>query len=435
MASRPNIVFLISDDHRFDALGAAGNSAVHTPTMDALAAKGVLMTHACNMGAQHGAVCMPSRAMIMTGRTLFHLQECGRLLPTSDVTFPELLRQNGYRTHAVGKWHSDEAAHVRLFETASSVFFGGMFQNQWKPEVCERTPDGKGHTKPVLVERHAAELFADSAVEFLDGYKDAKPFLMYVAFTSPHDPRTPPKEFLDRYPADEIAVPPNFAPEHPFDIGLTGGRDEMLAPFPRTPAIVQRHIADYYGMITHLDAQIGRILQALEKNGQANNTIVVYTADHGLAVGQHGLFGKQNLYDHSIRVPMILRGPGIPRGKQVDAFCYLLDLYPTFCEMLGIPAPGTVEGKSLVPLFDGRTDVLRESMFYAYQSVSRSVRDRRMKLIEHTVNGQRTTQLFDTVADPFEIQNLANHPARSADLTRLRTELVRWQKMIDDTVN
>src|SRR5471030_2658595 len=135
MASRPNIVFLISDDHRFDALGAAGNSAVHTPNMDALAANGVLMTHACNMGAQHGAVCMPSRAMIMTGRTLFHLKEYGRLLPASDVTFPELLRQNGYRTHVVGKWHSDEAAHLRCFETASSVFFGGMFQNQWKPEV------------------------------------------------------------------------------------------------------------------------------------------------------------------------------------------------------------------------------------------------------------------------------------------------------------
>src|SRR5262249_22785817 len=153
--------------------------------------------------------------------------------------------------------------------------------NQWKPAVRERTPDGKGHTEPAVVEHHATELFADAAVDFLKQYNDANPFLMYVAFTSPHDPRTPPKEFLDRYPPENIALPPNFAPEHSCDNGTLRGRDEELAPFPRPPAVVQRHIAEYYGMITHLDAQIGRILQALEETGRAENTIVVYTADHG----------------------------------------------------------------------------------------------------------------------------------------------------------
>src|SRR5262249_39626220 len=158
-----------------------------------------------------------------------------------------------------------------------------------------------GHTEPVTVEKHATELFADSAVDFLNGYKDQNPFMLYVAFTSPHDPRTPPQEFLDLYPPEKIPLPPNFLPEHPFDHGETGGRDENLAPHPRPKDVVQRHIADYYGMVTHLDAQIGRIFKALEQTGRADNTIVVYTADHGLAVGQHGLFGKQNLYDHSIR--------------------------------------------------------------------------------------------------------------------------------------
>ena len=435
MATPPNIVFLISDDHRSDALGAAGNASVHTPVMDALAAQGTLLTHACNMGAMHGAVCMPSRAMIMTSRTLFHLQEGGRVIPPGDVTFPELLRGNGYRTHAVGKWHSDEASHLRCFETGSSLFFGGMFQNQWQPAVCQRTPAGSGHTPPVTVDRHATELFADSAVNFLKEYRDDKPFMLYVAFTSPHDPRTPPKEYLDRYPPEKIPLPPNFLPEHPFDNGEVRGRDEELAPFPRTPKIVQRHTADYYGMVTHLDAQIGRILAALDASGRAGNTIVVYTADHGLAVGRHGLFGKQNLYDHSIRVPMILRGPFIPRGKRIDSFCYLLDLYPTFCELLGIDAPGTVEGKSLVPLFDGNREALRETMFFAYKSNIRSVRDVRMKLLEYTVKGAHTTQLFDTIADPYETRNLAADKQYADILAQLRTELARWQGAVDDPMH
>jgi arylsulfatase A-like enzyme len=282
------------------------------------------------------------------------------------------------------------------------------------------------------VERHAAEVFADSAVEFLNGYKNSNPFMLYVAFTSPHDPRTPPKEYLDRYPPEKIALPPNFLPEHPFDNGELRGRDEELAPHPRTPEVVKRHIADYYGSVTHLDAQVGRILDALEKTGRAENTIVVYTADHGIAIGQHGLFGKQNLYDHSIRIPMLLRGPGIPRGKRIGAFCYLLDLYPTFCDLLGMTPPGTVEGKSLRPLLDGSADSLRETTFFAYKSNSRSVRDRRLKLIEHTVGGRNTTQLFDTVADPFETRDLSASATHVDDLARLRKELARWQAAIDD---
>jgi arylsulfatase A-like enzyme len=432
MATRPNIVFLISDDHRFDALGVAGDRTVRTPHMDALAARGTHFTHACNMGAMHGAVCMPSRAMIMTSRTLFHLKELGRHIPAEDVTFPELLQQHGYHTHAVGKWHSDQASHLRCFQTGSSLFFGGMFQNQWKPAVCERNATRTGHTEPVTVEKHATELFADSAVEFLNGYKDQNPFMLYVAFTSPHDPRTPPQEFLDLYPPEKVPLPPNFLPEHPFDHGEMGGRDENLAPHPRPKEVVQRHIAEYYGMVTHLDAQIGRILKTLEQTGRAENTIVVYTADHGLAVGQHGLFGKQNLYDHSIRVPMIMSGPGVPRGRKVDSFCYLLDLYPTICGLLKLDAPKTVEGKSLVPLMAGRAQELRETMFFAFKSQLRSVRDRRLKLLEWSVKGVHTTQLFDTANDPYETRNLAEESSSQKDLTRLREELRRWQTEVDD---
>ena len=140
-------------------------------------------------------------------------------------------------------------------------------------------------------------------------------------------------------------------------------RDEVLAPFPRTPEIVQQHIADYYGMITHMDAEMGRVLQTLAANGHLENTIIIYTADHGLAVGQHGLLGKQNLYDHSIRVPSIFAGPGVPEGVTVDALTYLYDVFPTVCDLTDVACPDTAEGCSLVPLMNGNVESVRPHSF------------------------------------------------------------------------
>ena len=179
---------------------------------------------------------------------------------------------------------------------------------------------------------------------------------------------------------------------------------------------MRQHIADYYGMITHLDAEIGRILEALESSGLAGNTIVIYCADHGLAVGQHGLMGKQNLYEHSLRVPLILRGPGIAAGQRSDALCYLHDLYPTLLERAGCALPETNEGYSLNALLAGERSRHRRSLFGAWQQVEghpdarphmRSLRGERFKLIESRVSGAAHTQLFDLQADPNEMNNLA----------------------------
>src|SRR5690606_25798798 len=186
--------------------------------------------------------------------------------------------------------------------------------------------------------------------EFLNRDMNSQPFFLYLSYTAPHDPRMAPEEFASQYPPDEILLPENFMPEHPFPNGELKIRDENLAPFPRTEENTREHIAAYYAMISHVDAQIGRVLDALDQSGQAENTMIIFAGDNGLAVGQHGLMGKQNLYEHSIRVPLIISGPGIPQGEKRETLCYLLDLFPTLCEFIDIPTPDSVEGVSFAPV-------------------------------------------------------------------------------------
>ena len=190
-------------------------------------------------------------------------------------------------------------------------------------------------------EKFSSELFADSAIEFLQNHDGKKPFFAYVAFTAPHDPRQPPLGYREPYYRKLPPLPANFLPQLPFDNGMMqGGRDENLAAWPRTEAMIRDQLAEYYGLITHLDEQIGRILAALEKSGQAENTIIIFAADNGLALGSHGLLGKQSVYEHSMRTPLIIAGPGIPRGKATRAFTYLLDLFPTLCDVTRHRAAG-----------------------------------------------------------------------------------------------
>jgi len=213
-------------------------------------------------------------------------------------------------------------------------------------------------------------------------------------------------------------------------------RDEKLAPWPRTPEIIQEHIAAYYAMITHLDAQIGRILDALKKSGKAKNTIIVFAGDNGLALGQHGLMGKQNVYEHSIRVPLIFAGAGIPRNKKTNALCYLNDIYPTLCELAGIPVPGTVEGKSLVPVLKNKNKKVRNNVFYAYRNFQRGIRTNdNWKLIRYNVNNRDTVQLFNLNKDPWEMNNLAPDPAYNSKLKELTAMLEEYMRSIDDPMD
>ncbi len=427
-----NVLVLLTDDQRFSAVDALFNPHVRTPNMDRLVRGGTAFTNAHIMGSMSGAVCMPSRAMLVSGRNLYHLSGKGETIPEAHVTFPELLRSNGYTTFGTGKWHNGAAAYARSFSCGENIFFGGM-SDHLKVPVHDFDPAGKyPREKRYIADGFSSNLFSDSAIRFLNGYTGDAPFCLYLSFTAPHDPRMAPKEYADLYPPEKVKLPKNFMPLHPFDNGELIIRDEKLAPFPRTPENTREQIAGYYAMVTHVDAQIGRVLQALEETGQADNTLIVFGGDNGLAVGQHGLMGKQNMYEHSVRVPLVLNGPGIPKGKTCDALCYLHDIYPTVCELSRLAVPGTVESRSLVPLLTGEKGTARESLYCAYKDIQRMVCDDRWKLILYNVEGERTMQLFDLKKDPWEMKNLAEVPRHAGQIRRLHRELLGWMSGIDD---
>lgn len=454
---KPNILFLFTDDQRAGAIGSYGKYDVETPHMDKLVDRGTSFTHAYILGATSAAVCSPSRAMLMTGRHYFNIEpnvyaqfafpeeEKGK---SDKLTFPECFKANGYKTFATGKQHNGYDWVERGFDQVKSAFMGGM-TTHFGTKVKDYAPES-GWSEPYNdEEKYSSEVFADAAIDFLGKYKEEAPFLMYVSFTAPHDPRTAPQEYHDQYPVDSIKLPINFMPEHPFEIADEKIRDERLAPFPRTEAIVQKEIADYYAMITATDAQIGRILEALEKSGEAENTIIVFSGDNGLAVGQHGLLGKQNVYEHSVGVPLIFCGPNIPKNAKVDAFAYLHDVFPTLCGLTGLEIPESVETEDLTPVIKGDTIAVRSSMMYAYNSWPgdliegrgrkhnpggghRAVRKGDHKLIVSAKNETYTYQLFDLKKDPWELANLIADEAYADVKKELEEELQRLMASTGD---
>lgn len=430
-AGAPSVLFLISDDHHADALGAFGNEHLRTPNLDRLVERGFSFRGAYCMGSTVAAVCAPSRAMLLSGKTLFHLEGSVYEQQDPDPILPEAARLAGWTTFATGKWHNGRPWFHRAFDRGDAIFHGGMGPHRELPlhhfDPTGRYPDDERYTSATF----SSELFADATLAFLEWLgeqADERPFLAWVAFTAPHDPRTPPGAWRALYDPDAMPLPASFAEVHPFDNGDMMVRDELLAPWPRLPEVIQQHVADYYGMISHLDAQVGRILEALEERGRAERTLVVFLSDHGLSLGGHGLLGKQNLYEDSMRAPLVLAGPGVPHGSS-EALVYLHDLYPTVCELLGIEVPDSVEGRSLVPLLEGR-GTGRESIFTAYLDVQRAVRDERFKLITYPQVG--LAQLFDLERDPHELEDLFGQPEHEQRTLELVERLLAWQAELDD---
>jgi choline-sulfatase len=454
-AKQPNILFLFADDQCYDTIHALGNKEIHTPHLDRLVKNGVTFTHAYNQGSWSGAVCVASRTMLVTGRFLWKADKVYRTTEAerrAGRLWPQYMRKAGYETYFTGKWHVranaqqafDHAAHVR----------GGM-PNQ-TPQGYNRPtgPDDKtwqpwdkkfgGFWKGG---KHWSEVVADDAVGFLkragtearplQAAKSPKPFFMYIAFNAAHDPRQAPKEYVDRYPVEKINVPVNFLPQYPYKDGIGCSpslRDEKLAPFPRTKYAVLVHRREYYALITHMDAQIGRILAALKKTGQADNTWIVFTADHGLACGQHGLFGKQNMYDHSVRVPFIAVGPGVPKGERRDAPIYLQDVMPTTLELAGVKKPPHVEFHSLLRrIKDPAEPSPYKSIYGAYLGLQRAVIHDGWKLILYPKI--RKARLYHVAKDPHEQRDVAGDAKNAGRMKSLFGRLVELQKEMGDSLD
>ena len=450
MAERKNVLFIVTDDQRFDTIHALGNPQISTPNLDRLAARGTAFTQAHIPSGICGAVCMPSRAMMHTGRTPFHLQGQGENIPPEQITLGETLKNAGYETIGLGKWHNGCPGYARSFTQGAKVFFGGMWDH-WNVPTCRYDPSGaydnvvnfvvdffhsnqtiQQHCDEFNPGKHSSEMLTDAAIEMLKKNAGRGPFFEYVAYLAPHDPRTMPEEFRTMYRPEDIPLPPNFRETIETNYPLMRHRDEQLAAYPRNPDEIRRNIAEYYGMISHLDHEIGRLLDALHESGEEDRTIIVFTGDNGLALGQHGWMGKEDCYEHSIRVPLIFAGPGIPENRRLNAYVYLLDIYPTLCDLLGVNIPESVDGKSFARLLTDleMEDRHREDLYLAFEIWIRGVKDQRYKLIEYVNDdgpGQHFTFLYDLKDDPWEITNLAEKPEYRETLQRLRKRMFAYR--------
>jgi arylsulfatase A-like enzyme len=403
----PNVLFIFTDDQRADTIAALGNPEIKTPNLDRLARKSYVFCNAYNFGGNTGAICIPARNALMTGKTHFHFDD-GAYDKGLGATLPKSMKAAGYETYYREKSGIANLPYIqKQFDHFQDV-----------------------HEVNSLASGYAARGIVDEAVKFLSEERDkSKPFFMYLGFPCPHDPRWSAKEFRDLYDPAKLSLPPNYLPVHRYDMGMMTIRDECLEAWPRTPEAIRRHLHDYYSLITGMDRDIGRLLDTLDKQALAENTIIIFSSDQGVALGSHGLMGKQSLYEDAQHVPLLISGPGIPLGKSA-ALGYVHDIFPTICELAGAPAPAGLDGRSLVPVIRGQESKVRDNLMLAYTNTQRSVRDGRWKLIRLTQINR--TMLFDLEKDPRETTDLAEDPQYAGQIERLMALLEQEQRRYGD---
>jgi arylsulfatase A-like enzyme len=407
--------------------------------------------------------------MMISGRHIWRANEFRQNWVKKDSaayqkSWGKLMEGAGYDTYMTGKWHVNAPAEA-IFQTVRHVR-PGMPGDAWDGETNRQIREVVGKEKingrlvtmddvlPVGYNRpkdenddswsasdtafggfweggkHWSEVLKDDALDFIEMAKSKdNPFFMYLAFNAPHDPRQAPQEYLDMYPLENISVPKSFLPEYP-DKELIGNgrglRDEALGPYPRTEYAVKVHTKEYYAIITHLDAQIGKILDALEESGKMDNTYVFFSADHGLSVGRHGLLGKQSMYDHSVRPPLMVMGPDIPKGQKINNDIYLQDIMATSLELAGVEKPDYVEFKSFLSQAKGTSaEGNYEEIYGAYTQTQRMIRKDGYKLIVYP-KAERVL-LFDMEKDPEEITNLAEEEGQKERVKEMFSELQALQ--------
>ncbi len=412
-----NILHIHADDHRPDGLHALGNPLLQTPNLDSLVDRGMTFTHCYTMGSMTGAVCTPSRTMMLTGRSWQRIPgapAAAKDAANPSTFLPRVIEAAGYQTWHMGKLGNGFEAGLKEFETS--------------------IVDDARDSTPADDRAHCSQRLADRTIEFLKSRAashEARPFYIYLAPPVPHDPRSAEPQFHKLYDPAKIPLSPAFLPQHPFDNGEMSVRDEKLAPWPRTPEDTKQQNADYYSCITGLDHHVGRIMAELKASGQWDNTIIIFSGDNGLSLGEHGLFGKQNLYEFGgMHVPLVIAGPGIPHGKS-EAFVYLMDLFPTLAEFAGAKVPVGVEGISLLPILTGNQTKVRDVCYTSYRNCQRAVRDQRWKLIRYPLVDR--TQLFDLSLDPHELDNLAKKPEHKAKVAEMTILLEKKMATYSDT--
>jgi choline-sulfatase len=458
---QPNLLFIIVDDQSpFDLKAYNPKSTLRTPHLDRLAAQGMVLDGAYHMGSFIGGVCTPSRHMIMSGRSVWHLPigpRGGALSPPSleQSTMPAVFNAAGYDTMRTCKVGNS-------YEAANKLF------------TVRRDATKRGGTDETGSAWHGEQVLA--YLRDREATKDRDPFLIFFGFSHPHDTRDGKPDLLAHYGATnhtdptspppahprQPALPENWLPAHPFSHGHDNVRDEVAVSGVwerRDERTIRNEIGRQFACSEAIDVEIGRVLARLEAMGELANTYIIYTADHGMAIGRHGLQGKQNLYEHTWRVPFIAKGPGIAPGTRAQGNAYLLDVLATLCEWAGIAAPASNEGLSLRPVLEGKKPVVRDTVYGVYNGGTkpgmRSVRQGDWKLVKFDVNGGagRETQLFNLRENPHEFieqhhapavvaltgvkpaphqRNLAADPRHATQLAKMEALLLAEMRRLDD---
>ncbi len=466
-AERPNILFIMSDDHAAHALSCYGSKVNETPQLDRIAKEGVRFANAFVTNS----ICTPSRATILTGK-YSHINGVPvfNRFDGSQQTVAKLLQAAGYYTGMIGKWHlgSDPTGFDRwIILPGQGVYFDPAFL----------TPAGQ-----LTITGHCTEITGNLGIEFLETRPKDKPFFLMLHQKAPHRPWEPdaknkalfagrtiaePATLFDDYATRPAALPENqqsvardltrrdLKMEPPADLPPGPKRQQWLGAKPMEVEIspgktltgealvhwkYQRYMQDYLACVQGVDDSVGSVLDYLDKTGLSKNTVVFYTADNGFFLGDNGLFDKRFMYEPSLHVPLLVRGPGIHTGAVSDRFTLNNDYAPTFLELAGLPIPAEMQGRSLVPLLKGDAPAdWRTSMYYRYYHdpgdhntrAHYGVRTATHKLI--CFWKKDAWELYDLVSDPTEQKNLINDPAQSAKIAELKLELTRLQKEFGDT--
>ncbi len=462
-AARPNLLFIIADDQSpFDLQVYDPGSPLDTPVLSKLAAEGMVIDGAYHMGSFSGAVCTPSRHMVMCGRTVWHLPNA-RGAVQKGLCPPDL------------EDHTLAAVFNRAgYDTMRTCKRGNSYEGANRQFTVRHDATKRGGTAETGSAWHA-----ERVLDFLrqrESSGDDDPFLIYLGFSHPHDVRDGTPELLAKYGAvnhrDRKSLPPahpkqpalpvNYLPAHPFHHGHPGLRDEVSVSGVwerRDERTIRNELGREFACSENIDRQVGRVLDKLREMGELENTYILYTADHGMAIGRHGLQGKQNLYQHTWRVPMIVKGPGVKAGARAEGNVYLLDVLATLCDLAGVPTPESSEGTSFKPVLEGERETVREVLYGVYNGGTkpgmRCVKKGDWKLIKYDVlDGKvRETQLFNLAENPNEFLrehhdetvtrlsgarpgakqvNLADDPAHAARLKEMEALLLSEMRRLHD---
>jgi arylsulfatase A-like enzyme len=432
--SRPNFVFILTDDQRFDTLRCVGNPLIQTPNLDRLATNGVIFrNHFVTT-----PICSVSRVSIFTGQHLRRHRIGDFVTPLSpeqwEQSYPMLLRKAGYRTGFIGKFGVGNARSIAERKNDFDYWRGLPGQGgEWFIDPND------------LKKQHTTARFGDHALEFLEGSSNARPFCLSISFNAPHARDGKEREFEpdprdeDLYAREEIPVGATASEEHfrklPEFVQKSEARRRWEKRFA-TSEMHQRTMRDYYRLVTGIDREVGRLLDSLKARGLAENTVIIFTSDNGWFAGEKGLADKWFIYEESIRVPLIIFDPRLPaekRGRVVDGMTLNLDFAPTMLSMAGITVPSVMQGRSLEPWIRGENvSDWRRSFYFEHLyrpdiiPPSEGVRTERFSYVRWLPPNPEVEELYDVKADPLQQKNLAKQAGYAGLLEQMRAE---WKRV------